>query len=124
MCGKPCVCIMQVCMLAQQALEALAGKLPRQQAFRKFLDTLREEQREGMGEAPIIQVSQAAHSVGRIKNADLALTIIMWTLTFTVAGALMSASNGHAVACSSSSDCFVTLAMAGWRLGKLVPPQL
>ena len=42
-------------MLAQQALEAIAGKLPRQQAFQKFLDALRNEQQDAMGEAPIIQ---------------------------------------------------------------------
>ena len=45
---------LQVCMLAQQALEAVAGKLPRQPAFRMLLDTLRKEQQDGTGEAPIV----------------------------------------------------------------------
>ncbi len=42
-------------MLAQQALEAIAGKLPRQQAFQKFVDALYKEQQDAMGEAPVIQ---------------------------------------------------------------------
>ena len=42
-------------MLAQQALEAIAGKLPRQQAFQKFVDALCKEQQDAMGEAPVIQ---------------------------------------------------------------------
>ena len=49
----------QVCMLAQQALEAVAGKLPRQQAFRMLVDALHKEQLDGMGEAPIVQVHTA-----------------------------------------------------------------
>ena len=51
---------LQVCMLAQQALEAIAGKLPRQQAFQKFVDALRKEQQDAAGEAPIIQ---AGHNI-------------------------------------------------------------
>ena len=48
-------------MLAQQALEAIAGKLPRQQAFQKFVDALcKEQQQDGTGEAPLIQ---AGHTV-------------------------------------------------------------
>ena len=42
-------------MLAQQALEAIAGKLPRQQAFQKFVDALCKEQQDAMGEAPVLQ---------------------------------------------------------------------
>ena len=49
-------------MLAQQALEAVAGKLPRQPAFRMLLDTLRKEQQDGTGEAPIVQGRTAAPS--------------------------------------------------------------
>ena len=52
-------CAVQVCMLAQQALEAVAGKLPRQQAFRTLVDALHKEQQDGMGEAPIVQVHPA-----------------------------------------------------------------
>ena len=46
-------------MLAQQALEVVAGKLPRQQAFRTLVDALHKEQQDGMGEAPIVQVHTA-----------------------------------------------------------------
>jgi hypothetical protein len=49
-------CAVQVCMVAQQALEAIAGKLPRQQAFHKIVDALRAEQKEDMGAAPVMQV--------------------------------------------------------------------
>ena len=52
-------CAAQVCLLAQQALEAVAGKLPRQQAFRMLVDALHKEQQDGMGEAPIVQVHTA-----------------------------------------------------------------
>lgn len=50
------LCTVQVCMVAQQALEAIAGKLPRQQAFHNFVDALRTEQKEDMGAAPVMQV--------------------------------------------------------------------
>ena len=50
-------------MLAQQALEAIAGRLPRQQAFQKFVDTLRKEQEDSMEEAPVVQAGHTLTSL-------------------------------------------------------------
>ena len=58
-------------MLAQQALEAIAGKLPRQHAFHKFVDILSKEQQDGLGEAPVIQVSHKSHCLSRFLHDSI-----------------------------------------------------
>jgi len=64
-------CTVQISMLAQQALEAIAGKLPRQHAFHKFVDILSKEQQDGLGEPPVIQVSHKSHCLSRFLHDSI-----------------------------------------------------
>ena len=105
----------QVCMLAQQALEAIAGKLPRQPAFRTLVDALRQEQQDGMGEAPTVQVytaappdTQASQACSGLREPPFSSRNCSGPRCHAIAAAQLSTA-----ACLASSDgCAVSLVQA------------
>ena len=123
-------CAVQVCMLAQQALEAVAGKLPRQQAFRTLVDALHKEQQDGMGEAPIVQVHPAELSDtttftgifwaerASILKADLLCALLPVDCWCTGKHCTLSGISSDACLCMVDAGAAAVLCCAGEELGK------